>query len=766
MRRPSIEKLRESCVTEGIGAAAPLGEVHTAEAAAGEWKADPVVTPETGSTRSPRVDSKSDFVTLPKSYQTAYNGGIIDISVCNNSNPFFETQRFARSTVMIDSKCGYRKGFFYPEKLRSGCTYQRRSTITPMTRQRHLNTFAIAVCAGLALSVGLNGCSRYRAETVEEMVQRTLAKGDTQIVGSKLAADSLSPPTYPAAVRAANTPPAALETVPETVNPAASELQYSPADEARDVAAKLREYAALEGVILGLNDEGTEDAEFGTFGDSSQASSGELTTGGGESAQGGSGDASASSTPSTVQTPTLPNVRKLTLTDAFAVAQETGREYLSAEEDYILAAIRLLLERHLWGPRLFNDTTVGMVGQGTDGSFQSTLNVINELRATQRLPYGGNVEAAWIVNATDQLREQTSGGYQQASRIVLSGSIPLLRGAGDVAREDLIQAERNLIYQARAFERFRREFLVDIAGDYFDLLESKAAIANQQRQLKSLRGLERATIAKVNAGKLEASDKGIASNRVQDAQATLASLVDRYILQLERFKIRLGLSVDRAIAVSDDILRVPEPNITMAQAAQLALEYRLDLQNQRDRTDDARRRVSNARNGLLPDLRLNGDVNIPTDPRDATGGIDPSPDDLNYGIGATLSIPLDREQERLTLRAAMIESARASRTLEQARDNVVVDVRVAMRAVDNARLQLTIAQRRVEINRDRLRGQILKIDLVDTQTIVDSENELLQSENSRDRAQTALRNQILLYLLATDQLRVARDGTFAPLPGM
>lgn len=623
-----------------------------------------------------------------------------------------------------------------------------------MPKFAHLTPYIAALCAGLTVSVYLPGCTRYRAETVEELVQRTLAKGDENIVGSKLASEGLSPPKYPSVIASAKTPPQALEKRPNTVNPTLNELTYSPADEARDVAAKLMEYAALEGVILSLGDDDQSQPGVQT----SLENDPQLNTPDSE-------NATTLGTQSTA-VQVNPNVRRLTLSDSFAVAQQTGREYLTAEEDYILAAIRLLLERHLWGPRLFNDTTVGVVGQGTNGSFNSTLNVINELRATQRLPYGGSVEAAWVVNATDQLREQASGGYQQASRIALSGSVPLLRGAGDVAREDLIQAERNLIYQARTFERFRREYLVSIAGDYFDLLETKASIANQQRQLRSLRGLERATIAKVNAGKLEASDKGIASNRVQDAIATLASLVDRYILQLERFKIRLGMSVDGAIAVSDEILRIPEPDISMEEAARLALAYRLDLQNERDRVDDARRRVSNAKNDLLPDLRINGDINIPTDPDDATGGIDPSPDDLNYGVGATLSIPLDREQERLNLRAAIIQSQRAARTLESARDNVVVDVRVAMRAVDNARLQLTIAQRRVDINRERLRGQILKIDLVDTQTIVDSENELLQSENARDRALTSLRNQVLLYLLATDQLRVSRDGTFAPLPGM
>ncbi|MCX5690542.1 MAG: TolC family protein, partial [Planctomycetota bacterium] len=395
-----------------------------------------------------------------------------------------------------------------------------------------------------------------------------------------------------------------------------------------------------------------------------------------------------------------------------------------------------------------------------------TLNIINQLRATQRLPYGGNVEAAWIINATDQLREQATQSYKQSSRIALSGQIPLLRGAGEVAREDLIQSERNLVYQARTFERFRREHLVSIASDYFRLVQARQAIVNQQRQLASFRALEKATAAKVAAGRLQAFDVGNAANRVQSALAQLATLVDQYIFRLERFKIRLGLPVDEPIAITGEIIDLPDPEADVAQAAALGLEYRLDLQNERDRLDDARRGVANAKNELLPQLDLKGDVALPTDPDDATGGLAISAGDLDYSAAATLSLPLDRQRERLSLRAAMVNLQKLVRSYEEARDNVIVEVRDALRSVDNNRTQLSIAEKQVEINRERLRGLQLQIDTIEPQDIIDAENDLLKAENDRDSATTSLRNSVLEYLLASDQLRVQRDGALQSLPGM
>jgi hypothetical protein len=176
--------------------------------------------------------------------------------------------------------------------------------------------------------------------------------------------------------------------------------------------------------------------------------------------------------------------------------------------------------------------------------------------------------------------------------------------------------------------------------------------------------------------------------------------------------------------------------------------------------------VANAKDGILPDLDLFGEVGVPTDPDDNTGGVAFDKDETEYRVGATLSLPLDRERERLAVRAAQIRLERAQREHARLQDNVAVSARGAVRAVPLARFQLDLAEQQVEINRRRLRAQKLQEDTVDPQQIVDTENDLLDAENARDRARTRLRNAILGYLLETDQLRVTREGTLRVLPGM
>lgn len=506
------------------------------------------------------------------------------------------------------------------------------------------------------------------------------------------------------------------ERTPETVNPPAESLGYQPADEARDVAALLDGYARNS---TELDD---RDSENGA-------------------------------------------VLVLDLDAAFRIAATTGREYRQAEEDFILSVISLLTERHLWSPRLFNDTSVFVNGQGDSGTFDAALSVINTLRVTQRLPFGGDVEARWVTRAAQELVNESTNAYTSSSDLVLSADVPLLRGAGQIAREDLIQAERNTVYASRSWERFRRTLLVDIANDYFTLLQARAGIANQQRQLESQIRRQKETTAKVAAGRFEPFQNDLVADAVKQSEAQLANQRESFILQLERFKVRLGLDPRTRIRLGEPTLELLEPSQSPDLAAEAALQYRLDLQNRRDILLDFERAVANAKNGVLPDFDLNGSITVPTDPSDDQGGLGLDQEDTSYSIGATFSLPLDRRIERLSVRRAQIALERARRSYDEFRDNIIINARRAIRSIDLARFQLELAETQIEINERGLEDLSLRDD-ADPQSVLDRENALLAAKNSRDQALTDLRNAVLEYLETTGQMRVRPDGTFDAPSGM
>lgn len=499
---------------------------------------------------------------------------------------------------------------------------------------------------------------------------------------------------------------------PTTVNPPASSLRFDPADEARNVADLLARYAD--------DATGTTEAE---------------------------------------------GAMVLDLDGVFRLADSSSREHRQAEESYLLTVISLLIERHQWSPRLFNDTSVSVAGSGDEGRYESALSVINTLRVSQRLPFGGDVEARWVTRAAEQLSDAATNQYTSSSELVLSANFPLLRGAGRVARESLLQAERDTVYAARTYEQFRRQLLVSIASDYFSLLETRARIGNQQRQLDSQLRRQEETAAKVIAGRLNPFQNQITANAVKQSQAQLANLRESYILQLERFKLRMGLDPVAAVVLGEPGMTLREPAISPEEAVARALNYRLDLQNRRDALIDAERAVANARNDLLPDFDVNAAFSVPTESDGDQEGLGLDAGDSEYSVGGTFSLPLDRRVEKLGLRRSQIALERERRSFDEFRDGIVIDARQAVRAVDLARFQLQLAEEQIEINRRGLEDLSLRDD-ADPQSILDRQDALLDAENARDRAITDLRNAILEYLQTTGQLRVKPDGTFDPPPGM
>lgn len=469
---------------------------------------------------------------------------------------------------------------------------------------------------------------------------------------------------------------------------------------------------------------------------------------------------------SLLQTEPLDGAQEMNLDAALKLSQQSAREYLSAEEDYIVAAIRLLIERHRFSPRLFASSALDFGQIQTDGSREMTLRLLNQIGARQQLPFGGEVAARWVWDASENLRAAASGGYVQSSRLVLEGNIPLLRGAGDIAQESLIQSERDLVYAARRFETFRREFLVSVAREYFQLLQQQDGITSQLRQVESLETLENRQRAWYQAGRIREFEVNLATNTLLQSRASLANLRESYILSLDRFKIRLGLPVRSPVKIVASDLTLPSPEVALDDATEAALNYRLDLQNQRDQIDDAKRAVLNSRNALLPDLDARANLTLPTKASAREGGSVYEFDDAQYSVGMTLDLPLDREIERLQLRQSIIGLQQQQRAFDKFRDDLILEVRGKTREIDRARLNLKLADERVNINQRRKEEQDLKPDEVTTQEQVDTANDLREAERARDQAKTDLRNAVLDYLLASGQLRVRRDGTFEPLPGM
>lgn len=461
------------------------------------------------------------------------------------------------------------------------------------------------------------------------------------------------------------------------------------------------------------------------------------------------------------------DVPRYTLEETLAVAVSRSREYLTAKEELLLAALRLLNQRHLFGPRFFDEISASIDADAEDGDYETALNLVNEFSVSQRLLTGGTLAARALVSATEDLRSRVSDSDGQTASLIFSADIPLMRGAGMVAQESLISAEREMVYATRSFERFRREFLFDIASDYFDLIQSAARIANAERVLDSRRKLLRETELRVRIGDRAGYEISEAQQRVLSSESSLANQRESYILQLERFRIRLGLPPEQPFLIDNEsALNLPVPMLDMTESVRRALTFRLDLQNDRDEVDDARRGLENSRNALLPELNLAASMSIITDPDRDWGGLRFDADETDAEGSVTFGLPLDRESERIAVRESMIGLERAIRSLRQREDQIALEVRSAIRNIELAVFNLQLQNRNIESIERRIEGLELRREEVSTRTIIDAQDELAAALNDRDDALRNLRVAILRYLLDTGQFRVSPAGGLALPQGL
>jgi outer membrane protein TolC len=272
--------------------------------------------------------------------------------------------------------------------------------------------------------------------------------------------------------------------------------------------------------------------------------------------------------------------------------------------------------------------------------------------------------------------------------------------------ENLTQAERNVIYEVRSFAHYERTFAVDITTSYFRLLRQKDTVRNEYSNYQNLtKARERAEA--LGKDRLPVFQVDQARQDELKAKSRYVLAVHSYQSSLDDFKFKLGLPLSAELLLDDtaleDLLKLglPDVPLTDPEGYKIAVERRLDLQNDLDKFEDSKRKIEVAANRLKPDLNIFASVSLPS-----RGGTDYTKFDVgDYTAagGVELKLPLDRLRERNEYRTTLINFERQLRALALVLDNVRDEVRQGLRSLWLMRNEYEIqvnaenlAKRRVE----------------------------------------------------------------------
>jgi hypothetical protein len=407
-----------------------------------------------------------------------------------------------------------------------------------------------------------------------------------------------------------------------------------------------------------------------------------------------------------------------------------SRDYQDQMESLYLSALDVTLDRHLFEAQPFAGGSLEYTGGQKDVNYRAALNSTVRAGVRQKLPYGGELVAEGLVGFVNALDGNAASG--ENASVVLSGSIPLLRGAGMVNLEPLINGERSLVYQVRTFENFRRDFVISVANQYFRLLNQQQSVANRRVNYANFVTLTERARALYATGRVAYIELQRSLQEQLSAENQLITAQESYQSGLDDFKLLLGMPTDQTLDITAVELDVALPKTDEAHAVAVALKYRLDLQTQRDRVEDARRGVANAKNGLLPDLTLSGKTQFGNHPDDPATAFNEQTN--AYSAKLDLDLPVDRVAERNAYRAALIDVRHAQRSLENLRDRITSD----------------LAQKRRENAYELLRNG----KSTSTRDLVEAQNSLLQARDLYEQASATLQVNVLQFLRNSGTLRM------------
>ncbi len=434
---------------------------------------------------------------------------------------------------------------------------------------------------------------------------------------------------------------------------------------------------------------------------------------------------------------------RLTMADALRVAVCSSRDYQAQKETAYLAALTLTFQRYLFRPI---PTWTGSLdfadnNEGADTSVrQRSWDYASTVGISQQLADGATIVGSIGLTALKYLNKEL--GDSVDSTLNFTVTQPLWRGAGrKIVQENLLQAERNALYAVRTFARFEQSFAVSIATQYLGVLQQRDVVINEWRNYGSL-------IESRDRAEWLAKAEALPEFQVDQARQDELRAYNRWIValasyenSLDSLKITLGIPLVTEIALdpaeldrlsAEGLQAIPiDPEPAVAQAVRL----RLDLANTRDGLEDADRKVVVAEDGLKGDVDLVASIgyqSLSDSPQSARLLFNRG----NYAIGLDIDMPVDRLSERNALRTAQISREAAWRARTLLEDNVVLQVRQAVRALDqvrktyeNQKQSVALAERRVESTELLLQaGRATQRDVLEAKSaLLDAQNGLVRA---------------------------------------
>lgn len=241
---------------------------------------------------------------------------------------------------------------------------------------------------------------------------------------------------------------------------------------------------------------------------------------------------------------------KLSLRDIVDLALLNSRDYQTQKESLYLVSLQLAQERFAFTTKFSAGGNRSALNYGNfrnGGATSESLGIPTNLQIDRVLATGGDLLASFANNILLTFDGPTGFTADVGSSVLLEFVQPLIQT--DIRFENLTQAERNLVYAARDFARFRKAFFVDFASQYYDLIASFRQIEiDSQNYFSLVRAFDQAE-AEYSAGIVPRFQVDQVEQSLLNGRGRLIGTCNSVEQTLDRLKLAIGIPTETPINV-------------------------------------------------------------------------------------------------------------------------------------------------------------------------------------------------------------------------
>jgi outer membrane protein TolC len=325
-----------------------------------------------------------------------------------------------------------------------------------------------------------------------------------------------------------------------------------------------------------------------------------------------------------------------------------------------------------------NESALGVLPYA---SFDSATLSVNDTLLT-----GGTVTASYNLLRSDYNPAYTLPNPAFGSTVSISVAQPLLQGAGTDYNRAAIESARLGVHISNLnFKSTVLTMIFNVETTYYNLLYQREQYKVAQDTLRQAQQLLDENTVKRQTGVL--TDLDVMNARAGVATAQNQLILDEQSVHNSEDQL-LQLLGDREFKTEVGNVVFPdlgEPEVSFARSYKLARDNGPNLAVAQATIDQFKLAALKAKRNTLPSLAVNGGLGYNSYAATASQSVTGAWNGYNWNAGVTVSVPWEMKANRALYRQALDNVHSQEIAYDQADQNLMVQVRAAVRAVETGK---------------------------------------------------------------------------------